>query len=150
MGVAYSAPLCPSAVLIASATHSSSPEFGNGLSWPEPQCTCNAVVISQAQHSTNVRVLRSNSACSMLMSDDLRLPRRGLEPPGSEKSTLPLDHCPSPRCQEVRRYAIFSPPSPPSFQLYYCLKRTLVSGFVGGRQPNLSFKPIPHLTSGTG
>ena len=35
------------------ATHSSSPEVGNGLSWPKPQCTCNAVVTSQAQHSTN-------------------------------------------------------------------------------------------------
>ena len=47
MGVAYSAPLCPSAVL--AATHSSSPEVGNGLSWPKPQCTCNAMVTSQAQ-----------------------------------------------------------------------------------------------------
>ena len=35
-----------------------------------PQCTCNAMVTSQAQHSTNEGVLRSNSACSMLMSDD--------------------------------------------------------------------------------
>ena len=61
------------------ATHLSSPYVGNGLSWPKPQCTCNAMVTSQAQHSTNERVLRSNSACSMLMSDDLRLPRRGIE-----------------------------------------------------------------------
>ena len=52
------------------ATHLSSPEVGNGLSWPKPQCTCNAMVTSQAQHSTNEGVLRSNSACSMLMSDD--------------------------------------------------------------------------------
>ena len=79
------------------ATHLSSPEVGNGLSWPKPQCTCNAMVTSQAQHSTNEGVLRSNSACSMLMSDDLRLPRRGIEPrhPGSEASTLPLGHLPS-------------------------------------------------------
>ena len=79
VGVAYSAPLCPSAVLIA-GTHSSSPEVGNGLSWSKPQCTYNAMVTSQAQHSTNEGVLSSNSACSMLMSDDLRLPRRGIEP----------------------------------------------------------------------
>ena len=26
------------------ATHLSSPEVGNGLSWPKPQCTCNAMV----------------------------------------------------------------------------------------------------------
>ena len=62
------------------ATHLSSPEVGNGLSWPKPPCTCNVMVTSQAQHSTNEGVLRSNSACSMLMSDDLRLPRRGIEP----------------------------------------------------------------------
>ena len=62
------------------ATHLSSPEVGNGLSWPKPLCTCNAMVTSQAQHSTNEGVPRSNSACSMLMSDDLRLPRRGIEP----------------------------------------------------------------------
>ena len=62
------------------ATHLSSPEVGNGLSGPKPQCTCNAMVTSQTQHCTNEGVLRSNSACSMLMSDDLRLPRRGIEP----------------------------------------------------------------------
>ena len=61
------------------ATHLSSPEVGNGLSWPKPQCTCNAMVTSQAQHSTNEGVLSSNSACSMLMGDDLRLPRQGIE-----------------------------------------------------------------------
>ena len=33
------------------ATHLSSPEVGNGLSWPKPQCTCNAMVII-ARHST--------------------------------------------------------------------------------------------------
>ena len=38
------------------------------------------MVTSQTQHSTNEGVLRSNSPCSMLMSKDLRLPRRGLEP----------------------------------------------------------------------
>ena len=59
------------------ATHLSSP--GNGLSWPKLQCTCNAMGIL-AWHSTNEGVLRSNSACSMLMSDDLRLPIRGIEP----------------------------------------------------------------------
>ena len=64
------------------ATHLSSPEIGNGLSWPKPPCACNAIwlLAMQAQHSTNEGVLRSNSACSMLMSDDLRLPRRGIEP----------------------------------------------------------------------
>ena len=34
---------------------------------------CNAMVSSQTQHSTNDGVLRSNSACSMPMSDDRRL-----------------------------------------------------------------------------
>ena len=79
------------------ATHLSSPEVGNGLNWPKPQCTCNSMVTSQAQHSTNEGVLRSNSACSMLMSDDLRLPRQGIEPQprGSEPSTLPLGRLPS-------------------------------------------------------
>ena len=55
------------------------------------------MVTSQAQPSTSEGVLRSNSACSMLMSDDLRLPRRGLKfrgPPGSDKSTLPRGQCP--------------------------------------------------------
>ena len=66
------------------ATHLSSPEVGNGPSWSKPQCTCNAMDTSQAQHSTNEGVLRNNSACSMLMSDDLRLPRRGIEPRPSE------------------------------------------------------------------
>ena len=41
------------------ATHLSSPEVGNGLSWPKPQCICNAMVTSQAQHSTYEGVLRS-------------------------------------------------------------------------------------------
>ena len=79
------------------ATHLLSPEVGNGLNWPKPQCTCNVMVTSQAQHSTNEGVLRSNSACSMLMSDDLRLPRRGIEPRpfgfrevGSTARPLPL------------------------------------------------------------
>ena len=35
------------------ATHLSSPEVGNGLSWPKPHCTCNAMVTSQTQHCTN-------------------------------------------------------------------------------------------------
>ena len=61
------------------AIHLSSPEVGNGLSWPKPQCTCNAMVTSQAQRNTNEEVLLSNSACSMLMSDDLRLPKGGIE-----------------------------------------------------------------------
>ena len=78
MGVAYSASFARLQCL--AATHLSSPEVSNGLSWPKPLCTCNAMVTSQAQHSTNEGVLRSNSACSMLMSDDLRLPRRGIEP----------------------------------------------------------------------
>ena len=37
------------------------------------------MVTSQTQHCTNEGVLRSNSACSMLISEDLRLPRRGIE-----------------------------------------------------------------------
>ena len=80
------------------ATHLSSPEVGNGLSWLKPQCTCNAMVTSQAQHSANEGVLRSNSACSMLMSDDLRLPRRGIEPRPSgfrSRHRLSLGHRPS-------------------------------------------------------
>ena len=68
---------CPQCL---AATHSSSPDVGNGLSWPKPQCICNAMVTSQAQHSTNEGVLLSNSAHSMLMSDDLWLPRRGIKP----------------------------------------------------------------------
>ena len=78
------------------ATHLSSPEVGNGLSWPKPQCTCNAMVTSQAQHSTHEGVLRSNSACSMLMSDDLRLPRRGIEPRPSEFRDIGSTSRPSP------------------------------------------------------
>ena len=65
------------------ATHLSSPYVGNGLSWPKTQCTSNAMQTNQAPHSKapcNEGVLRSNSACSMLMSDDLRLPRWGIEP----------------------------------------------------------------------
>ena len=96
MGVAYSAPLCPSAVLYSCYSFVI-PRSRYGLSWPKPQCTCNAMVTSQTQHGTNEGVLRSNSACSMLMNDDLRLPRRGIEPrpPGSEASSLPLGHRPS-------------------------------------------------------
>ena len=43
VSVAYSVPLCPSAVLSA-LFNLSSPEVGNGLSWPKPQSTCNAMV----------------------------------------------------------------------------------------------------------
>ena len=32
------------------ATHLSSSEVGNGLNWPKPECTCNAMATSQAQH----------------------------------------------------------------------------------------------------
>ena len=107
MGVAYSgSALCPSAVLSCLPTHSSSPEVGNGLSWPKPQCTCNAMVTSHAQHSTNEGVLRSNSACSMLMSDDLWLPRRGIEPRptgfrevDSTAMPLPFPAMPSTLCE---------------------------------------------------
>ena len=81
MGVAYSAPLCPSAVLSCYSFVIPRSELAQAeLSWPKPQCTCNAMVTSQAQHSTNEGVLRSNSACSMVMSNDLRLLRRGIEP----------------------------------------------------------------------
>ena len=45
--VGYSAPLCPSALL--SSTYSSSPEVGNGLSWPKPPSTCNAMVTNTSQ-----------------------------------------------------------------------------------------------------
>ena len=82
---------CPECL---AATHLSSPEVGSGLSWPKPQCTCNAMVTSQAQHQ---RGNCSNSACSRLMSDDLRLPRRRIEPrtsrfrgPDSTTRLLPL------------------------------------------------------------
>ena len=78
------------------ATHLSSPEVGNGLSWPKPQCTCNAMVTSQTQHCTNEGVLRSNSACSMLMSDDLRLPSRGIEPRPSGFRDIDSTSRPSP------------------------------------------------------
>ena len=50
------------------------------------------------KHSTNkgVRYIRSNSARSMLISNGLRLPRRGIEPghPGFETTALPLGHSP--------------------------------------------------------
>ena len=85
------------------ATHLSSPEVGNGLSWPKPPCTCNAMVIIIARHSsTNEGVLRSKSACSMPMIE--RRPGGCAEtknrssnpgPPGSETSALPLGHRPS-------------------------------------------------------
>ena len=76
------------------ATHLSSPEVGNELSWPKPPCTCNAMVTSQAQHSTNEGVLRSNS--SVLNADETTCGCRDEEsnpgPPGSETSALPLGH----------------------------------------------------------
>ena len=96
MGVAYSAPLKIARPQCLAATHLSSPEVGNGLSWPKPPCTCNAMVTSQAQHSTNEGVLRSNSACSMLMNDDLRLPRRGIEPRPSGFRDIDSTSRPSP------------------------------------------------------
>ena len=72
------------------------------------------MVTSQAQHSTNdLGVLRSNSACSMLMSDDLRLPRRGIESRvprqdiGSTAMPLPLP-CVSYRLTPSRRYRVRS------------------------------------------
>ena len=93
----------------SAATHLSSPEVGNGLSWPsrhahampwllarhstapmkeyyavmlvtDPSRSVHAMPWLLAKHSTNEGVMRSNSACSMLMSDDLRLPRRGIDP----------------------------------------------------------------------
>ena len=79
-GCRFNILLCFTHPQCLAATHLSSPEVGNGLSWPKLQYTYHAMVTSQAQHSTNERVLLSNSACSMLMSDDLRLPRRGIEP----------------------------------------------------------------------
>ena len=68
-------------------------------SWPKPQCTCNMQYLgtSQARNSTNKEVPCSNYACSMLMNDDLRLPRWGIEPRphgfrevGSAAKPLPL------------------------------------------------------------
>ena len=41
--------------MLVAATHLS--EVGNGLSWPKPQWTCNAVVTCQAQHSSKEGVL---------------------------------------------------------------------------------------------
>ena len=123
MGVAYSAPLCPSTVLSCySFVIPRSRERAELAS----RVTCNAMVTRTAQlptaelkllrtllllfllyfscyygckhracqmlllredfssiyvHSIEIgQLLRSNSACSMLMSDDLRLPRRGIEP----------------------------------------------------------------------
>ena len=75
------------------ATHSSSPEIGNGLSWPKPY-KVHMLDTSQAQYSTNevhstttgaranvvlliylITYLLRYSTCSILMSesDDLRL-----------------------------------------------------------------------------
>ena len=48
--------------------------------WVGPSNSAHAMPWLLARHSTNEGVLRSNSACSMLMSDDLRLPRWGIEP----------------------------------------------------------------------
>ena len=88
-GFVCSTSLCPAAVLIAAIPllicHPHSPEVGNGLSWPKPQCTCNAMVryYSHTQYRTNQGVLRSISACLIniiLKSNDLRPPRRGIEP----------------------------------------------------------------------
>ena len=49
-----------------------------------------------AKHSTNEGVLCSNSACSMLMSDDLRLPRQGIKPRPSEFRGIGSTARPSP------------------------------------------------------
>ena len=100
MGVAYSVPLCLSAVPIAVScyTHSSSPEVGNGMSWPQPQRTCNAMVARHIAQYQRGSTILSNSACSMLISDNLRLSRRGLEPGPSrfrEVGSTAIGHCPS-------------------------------------------------------
>ena len=47
-----------------------SPEVGDRLNWPKPQCTYNAIVTSQAQHNTNEGVLHSNLAFSMSAAFD--------------------------------------------------------------------------------
>ena len=52
-----------------SAIHLASPEVGDGLNWPKPQCTYNAIVTSQAQHA-NEGVLRSYLVCSMSAAFD--------------------------------------------------------------------------------
>ena len=68
-----------------------------------------------ARHSTNEGVLRSNSAQCCMMSDDLRLPRRGIEPRPSgfrdigstaRPSPLPSRYCPR-------------PPPPPRLRTFY-------------------------------
>ena len=93
------------------ATRSSSPEVGNGQSWPKPQCTCIlAMPWLLARHSTKVGVctIRSNSACSMLISNDLaaaEMRTQTLQPTGSEKSDLALNHGP-PRSPGFNSYLV--------------------------------------------
>ena len=60
------------------ATNLSPPELVTG--WVGPSHSAHAMPRLLDRHSTNEGVLRSNSACSMLMSINLLLPRRGLEP----------------------------------------------------------------------
>ena len=64
------------------ATHLSSPEVGNGLCWPKPQCTCNMPWLL-ARHSITM-----TCGCQ----DEESNPGH----PGSETSALPLGHRPSP------------------------------------------------------
>ena len=77
MGVAYSAPLCPSVVFscYSFVIRRSCQRAEMAQATVHMQCNTN-----QAQHSTNEGVLLSISAWAMLVSVDLRLPRRGLEP----------------------------------------------------------------------
>ena len=98
MGVAYSAPLCLSAARAQLLLIRHPQKLVTD--WVGPSRNAHAMpgYYSQTQqHSTNEGVQLSNSACSMLMSDGLWLPKRGIEPGpsgfwdiGSTARPLPL------------------------------------------------------------
>ena len=87
------------------ATHSSSPEVGNGLNWPKPQCTCNAMVTSQAQHTVLMRecyAVIQRAQCWWATTCGCRNEESNLGPLGSETSALPLGHCLSLKSKKIR------------------------------------------------
>ena len=76
------------------ATHLSSPEVGNGRSWP------NAMVTSQAPHSTvptrEYYAVIQRAQCWWATTCGCRDEESNSGPPSSEKSILLLGHCHSP------------------------------------------------------
>ena len=94
------------------ATHLSSTEVGNGLSWPKPQRTCNAMVTSQAPLSTKSQegvllyAVIQHTQCWWATTSGCRDEESNLGPPGSNKSTLPLGNCHYPSSTTVAYHRV--------------------------------------------